>query len=48
MLVMAGLSAGIHAGQSGVVRAMVQAARAAAAAKRELDIRSPPGCSGMK
>jgi hypothetical protein len=42
MLAMAGLSAGIRAGQSGVVSAMVQAARAAVlAAKRELDIRSP-------
>jgi TP901 family phage tail tape measure protein len=42
VLAMAGLSAGIRAGQSGVVRAMVQAARAAIlAAKRELDIRSP-------
>jgi len=42
MLAMAGLSAGIRAGQSGVVNAMVQAARAAVlAAKRELDIRSP-------
>lgn len=39
---MAGLSASIRAGQSGVVRAMVQAARAAIlAAKCELDIRSP-------
>jgi len=42
LMAMAGLSAGIRAGQSGVVRAMVDAARAAVlAAKRELDIRSP-------
>lgn len=42
VLAMAGLSASIRAGQSGVVRAMVQAARAAIlAAKCELDIRSP-------
>ena len=42
LLAMAGLSAGIRAGQAGVVRAMVQAARAAViAAKRELQIESP-------
>ncbi len=41
-LAMAGLSAGIRAGQADVVKAMVQAAWAAVnAAKRELDIRSP-------